>query len=293
MEPKPTSGQCASIAGNGRGQSVWIGICGTSLRSHIGGGANVDVLTAGTLVQGKWTHIAVTFDATTRTHAHYVDGEPVGSRVASTGIPASTNPWRIFNDPAHEISPWGQIDELRFWNVARTLSEIRATINQKIRTATPGLVAVFPFDSTAEDAVGASHGTARGEGGYRAPSHNLYGCTDGTSRLCINGERHLVEIRFTHAGTSKIAKVVPFSTTDSGIFYFFDEANWEVMVKVINGCFVNGRTWFFASGVTDLHYEMIVTDVERGTTRRYFNYAGEPARAVIDTDAFANCAPVN
>ena len=107
--------------------------------------------------------------------------------------------------------------------------------------------------------------------------------------LCVEPS-FTAQVKFTQGGATKDAKLVPFSTPQSGIFSFFDESNWEVMVKILNGCGINNRIWVFASATTDLPFELTVTDTRNGTTRTYTNPAGQRARAIIDTNAFS-CTP--
>ncbi len=48
--------------------------------------------------------------------------------------------------------------------------------------------------------------------------------------------------------------------SDSAIFWFFDRNNWEVTVKVLDACAINGRFWFFAAAMTELDVEVAVRD---------------------------------
>ena len=80
------------------------------------------------------------------------------------------------------------------------------------------------------------------------------------------------------------------SNSTSGVFWFFGPDNWELMLKVINACGVlNNKFWAFSAATTDVHYQLVITDVKAGVTKRYFNYLGVSAPAVNDTDAFATC----
>lgn len=45
---------------------------------------------------------------------------------------------------------------------------------------------------------------------------------------------------------------------DTRIFYFFSPDNLEVMVKVLDGCAINGHYWVFAAGLTDLNWRLNV-----------------------------------
>ena len=50
------------------------------------------------------------------------------------------------------------------------------------------------------------------------------------------------------------------------LFYFFDPANWEMLVKVLDGCEINNHFWVFAAAATDVEYTLTVTDTETGRT---------------------------
>ena len=68
-------------------------------------------------------------------------------------------------------------------------------------------------------------------------------------------------------------------TSDSGYFWFFNPANIEVIVKVLDACNVDGFTWVFAGGLTSLEVQITVTDTLTGATKTYDNSegAGVPA----------------
>ncbi len=82
---------------------------------------------------------------------------------------------------------------------------------------------------------------------------------------------------------------MPVSSPDSALFWMFAPGNWEVLVKVLDGCASNGRYWLLSAGATDVAYTLTVTDTALGITRDYHNLAGNAAPAVIDTAAFAAC----
>lgn len=100
--------------------------------------------------------------------------------------------------------------------------------------------------------------------------------------------RFAVELRLDPPhGT--LARPVFVPSRDSALFYFFSPANWEAMVKVLDGCALNGRYWVFAAASTDVGYTLAVRDEIGGGIREYRHEAGHPAPAITDIEAFA-CA---
>ncbi|HEY0143431.1 MAG TPA: LamG domain-containing protein [Thermoanaerobaculia bacterium] len=281
---------CASIAGNDYTRSIWIGVCGGTLRSYIRGGSSL--YDAGTVPANDWTHIAVTFDNATKTRTHYIDGEVAGVPQVDPGpITTSTTEWRIFSDVPWQVSPSGAIDEVRFWNVARTRDQIRSTITSTINSPQPGLISVYHLDGNYNDSIDpARHGTAVGTVGILTTPVSA-GCATNATTLCVGaGGRFAVNVTYKTGTTTGTAQVVPVTTAESGLFWFFGPNNWEVMVKVLNGCgFGTPRYWVFSAATTDVHYELVVTDLQRGVVKRYFNYQGNAAPAITDTGAFATC----
>jgi len=113
-------------------------------------------------------------------------------------------------------------------------------------------------------------------------------CVPGGSTLCLNNGRFKVTATFISSGTTSPAQGVAL-TSDSGYFWFFDPSNVELTVKVLNGCPVNSRYWFFASGLTNLRVDLTVTDTKTGTVKTYFNPQNRVFRSILDTGAFATC----
>ena len=71
----------------------------------------------------------------------------------------------------------------------------------------------------------------------------------------------------------------------TALLHFFDRENAEVLVKVLDGCAVNGHRWVFAAPVTDLAFQLVVTAPD-GETWRHENAAGHTAEPRSDTAAF-------
>ncbi|HYG64148.1 MAG TPA: hypothetical protein VEL74_16350, partial [Thermoanaerobaculia bacterium] len=131
-----------------------------------------------------------------------------------------------------------------------------------------------------------------GVGFLTAPVALTCGASTATS-LCLHG-RYLVTSFFRTnptpgTPTDGQGRVVPVANPGSGIFWFFAADNWELMVKVLNGCGLNNRWWVFSAATTNVFYRLEVDDVRTGEQKIYFNYPGPPAPAVTDTDALATC----
>ena len=114
---------------------------------------------------------------------------------------------------------------------------------------------------------------------------------DGRTR-CLRQGRFAVTVDWwTADGSGGSAAVVPAGTDDSGLFQFFNPNNWEVLIKVLDGCPINGHPWVFAASTTNLGYLIRVEDTATGAVKEYGNQPGMPASAITDTTAFHGCAP--
>lgn len=82
----------------------------------------------------------------------------------------------------------------------------------------------------------------------------------------------------------------PAGVEDSTLFSFFDPDNWELMVKILDGCDLNDHYWVFSAAATTVEYTITVTDTQTGEEWTYQNPLGVQSAAVTDTSAFA-CSP--
>ncbi len=111
-------------------------------------------------------------------------------------------------------------------------------------------------------------------------------CVSSTTRLCLSGNRFGVEIDWQiPSGEQGVGITVPM-TVDSGLFWFFEPTNLEVLIKVLDVCSFSPDHWVFFAATTDVKYTLTVTDTQTGAIKQYFNPQGERAQAVADTAAF-------
>lgn len=128
------------------------------------------------------------------------------------------------------------------------------------------------------------------ENGVLEKTASLPECTTSNQAWCAQNGRFLLTVDWKDPfGNQGRAAQVATGSEDSGLFYFFDPNNWELLVKVLDGCGVNQRYWLFAAGTTDVEYQLRVEDRWTGQIRYYYNPAGQAAPAITDTDAFAGC----
>lgn len=110
-------------------------------------------------------------------------------------------------------------------------------------------------------------------------------CQPSATALCLNGGRFKVESTWqTTSGAFGRGRTVPMAA-DTGAFWFFDAANIETILKVLDGRGLNGHFWVFYGALSDVDYTLTVTDTQIGLARRYANPPGQLA-SVGDTQAF-------
>ncbi|MEM1249009.1 MAG: hypothetical protein AAGK22_21685, partial [Acidobacteriota bacterium] len=99
-------------------------------------------------------------------------------------------------------------------------------------------------------------------------------CAPSPTTLCLGNNRFRVDVTWSDfQGGTGAGRSVPL-TEDTGSFWFFDPDNLELIVKVIDGTAINGNHWVFYGALSDVAYELRVTDTETGRTATYSNPAG-------------------
>ncbi len=116
-------------------------------------------------------------------------------------------------------------------------------------------------------------------------------CAPDAESLCLNAGRFRVTSSWkTQDGNTGSGKGVQV-TDDAGYFSFFDAANVEVFVKVLEACTVNARRWVFGGGMTDVEVTVEVTDTATGSSQMYSNPLGAAFQPIQDTSAFTCALP--
>ena len=115
-------------------------------------------------------------------------------------------------------------------------------------------------------------------------------CEPGRSAVTLGGDYEVAMCFETPSGAQMDASNYHLESTASGLLYFFDRDNVEVLVKVLDGCAINGHRWVFVAPVTTLAFSLEIT--ERSTGRRFAhrNPKSLTAETRADTAAFP-CEP--
>jgi photosystem II stability/assembly factor-like uncharacterized protein len=142
------------------------------------------------------------------------------------------------------------------------------------------------FDLCLDPASGrlaaATHG--RGLWELKAPPP----CQPDTTTLCLDNNRFEVKASWATTTSSGAGQARPL-TADTGYFWFFDPANVEAVIKVIDGCGFNQSFWTFAGGLTNVQTVLTVRDTQSGAIKTYTNPQGRSFQPIQDIDAFHTC----
>jgi hypothetical protein len=99
-------------------------------------------------------------------------------------------------------------------------------------------------------------------------------CVAGPETLCLADGRFAVEARWRDfQGGSGRGHALP-QTPDTGALWFFHPDNVELLVKVLDGRDANGFFWVFFASLTNVEFDLRVTDTATGRVRRYRNPSG-------------------
>ena len=108
--------------------------------------------------------------------------------------------------------------------------------------------------------------TSLADGGFMTMWYSYWSGGSDSSDLSVQGRR------YDAAGAARGLELL----------LNFNSSNWEMLLKVLDACDVNGRFWLLAAATTDVEYTLRVTDTESGVYREYFNPLGTAAPALVD-----------
>lgn len=111
-------------------------------------------------------------------------------------------------------------------------------------------------------------------------------CVTDATTLCLVSSRFRLRVSWSspYDGSSGVGTAVPL-TSDTGYFWFFNDSNVELIVKVLDGRAVNGNFWVFCGALSDVEYDITITDTQASASKTYHN-APRTLASVADTGAF-------
>jgi hypothetical protein len=120
----------------------------------------------------------------------------------------------------------------------------------------------------------------------------ITGCFASPTVLCLENGRFEVEVDWQteQAGGASGQGVAVRETDNSGMFWFFEPSNLEILIKVLDACAPPfERFWVFFSGTTNVGFDLRVTDTVTNETNIYSNEDETVVTPELDTDAFDTC----
>lgn len=117
-------------------------------------------------------------------------------------------------------------------------------------------------------------------------------CVRTSNYACLGNGRFEVWVGWATSSTNGYGSVMSFGgqraeSTDSVFYSFFNGTNFEIGLKVLNGCGVNNKFWVFIGGLTNQAWEVHVRDTLTGATKIYSNPLGHVTTTVTDTSALS------
>jgi hypothetical protein len=150
------------------------------------------------------------------------------------------------------------------------------------------------------DGLHTPHGVfASGDGGWAIPwawntgvpieylqRFRTQTCSPDPASLCLEANRFRLDVSFRdpRSGSAAAGHPVPL-TANTGGLWFFNSAVPELVVKMIDGTALNGHHWLFYASLSDVEFDLTVTDTATGEKRVYHNPGGTLASRA-DTEAF-------
>jgi hypothetical protein len=115
-------------------------------------------------------------------------------------------------------------------------------------------------------------------------------CVRDANTACLLSGRFKVSATYKTSSATGEGTVMYFGSsraeTDESVFlWFFDASNFEMGMKMLDGCTLNNHFWVYIGGLTDQGWTLNVVDTQTGASRTYSNALGHLSSSVADTSA--------
>ncbi|HEX2251882.1 MAG TPA: hypothetical protein VHQ65_01280 [Thermoanaerobaculia bacterium] len=194
------------------------------------------------------------------------------------GVGVNGYQW-VFHGPMTDLDYWLQVSDAAT-GITRTYHRAPGGLcgGADVRAFSPG-------PPLAENAATSAAPWLAGRTADLTPA---VGCEAQPDRVCLGGGRFGVVVTFRdHHNAPAVEQTAHGSaeTEDSASFWFFRPDNVEVLVKVLDGTPVNGHHWIFVGAMTDLAFDVEVTDNATGVGWSWQHEQGSLC-GTADTTAF-------
>jgi hypothetical protein len=168
---------------------------------------------------------------------------------------------------------------------------VKTTGANATSTSIPGLQPATAYTFRVRAANGSLNSSYSNEATAQTLGGDTGPCVAGPHTLCLgdNG-RFKVEVTWSSQSSGGgSANAVPLAgAPQSGLFYFIDPSNIEMLVKVLNACIpaLGNHYWVFYAATTNVQFSLTVTDTQTGQSKNYTNALNHAASPVQDTNAF-------
>ncbi len=121
-------------------------------------------------------------------------------------------------------------------------------------------------------------------------------CVPDMTTLCIDDQpgdkRFQINVDFETtqaggvAGSGQVLALASVGVARGGLMTFFSGDNPEMLIKVLDGCGINGKKWVFYTAGTNVGFETTVVDTQTGESVTYCNTDLNPAPPLQHLQAF-------
>jgi subtilisin family serine protease len=117
-------------------------------------------------------------------------------------------------------------------------------------------------------------------------------CVRDADTACLASNRFEVNVDWATGSDNGQGQVMSFGgqkaeNDDSAFFWFFSPTNFEMGLKILNGCGLNNNFWVFISGLTNQGWTVHIRDTQTGRTKTYSNPTGRLTLTTADTAALS------
>ncbi|HSH04324.1 MAG TPA: Ig-like domain-containing protein [Anaerolineae bacterium] len=144
VKPDSTSGTQQVYNGNGSPHVVVEAVNGIWQGRGYNGSSSVGTVVGPAVAVGMWTHVAYVYDYSSNYAEFFINGVSVGTATAPSPVAHTSQRW-IGARPTTTFFD-GQIDEIRYWDTARTANEIMANMNAPLTGSEPNLLLYLQLD---------------------------------------------------------------------------------------------------------------------------------------------------